>query len=129
MKELGHPSYTLTMLRPHQALILIAVMLWQALSWVTPFVVNEQSQRLAHLVIHEEVIDHHHHHDESIHVQETDNDAVHLHADGGMQPIGLAACMTTLAAPALPAAPPQTASICPPSVCLDGLLRPPQASA
>ena len=122
-------TYTLTMLRTHQALILIAVMLWQALSWVTPFVVAEQSQRLAHLVIHEEVIDHHHHHDESIHVQETDNDAVHLHADGGMQPIGLAACITTLAAPALPAAPPQTASICPSSVCLDGLLRPPQANA
>jgi hypothetical protein len=61
-------TYTLTMLRTHQALILIAVMLWQALSWVTPFVVQEQSQRLAHLVIHEEVIDHHHHHDESIHL-------------------------------------------------------------
>ncbi len=122
-------TYTLTMLRPHQALILIAVMFWQALSWVTPFVVDEQSQRLAHLVIHEEVIDHHHHHDESIHLQEAGKEAAHLHADGGMQPIGLAACITTLAAPALPAAPPQTASICPLSVCLDGLLRPPQASA
>lgn len=40
-------TYTLTMLRPHQALILIAVMCWQALSWVTPFVVAKQSQRLA----------------------------------------------------------------------------------
>jgi len=40
-------TYTLTMLRTHQALILIAVMFWQALSWVTLFVVAKQSQRLA----------------------------------------------------------------------------------
>lgn len=117
------------MLRTHKALLLIAVMFWQALSWATPFVVGEQSQRLAHLVIHEEVVDHHHHPDDSIHVQATDNDAVHLHADGGIQPVGLVVSTTTLAPMGRPASPPQVAALCPPSVCLDGLLRPPQTNA
>lgn len=116
------------MLRSRQALILIAVMFWQALSWVVPVVVAEQTQRLAHVMVHEEVVDHHHHHDESIHVQDADNDAVHLHADGGIQPVGLAASITALTSLSLPVLPPQAVVVCPPSVCLDGLLRPPQAA-
>jgi hypothetical protein len=122
--------YTADMVRTRKALILIAVMFWQALSWVTPFAVQEQAQRLAHVVVHEGVIDHHHHHnDASIHVQDSDNDAVHLHADGGIQPVGLVVGMTSLAPLGLPASPPRAAALCPPSVCLDGLLRPPQAAA
>jgi hypothetical protein len=117
------------MFRSRQALVLIAVMLWQALSWVTPYLVAEQAQRLAHLVVHEEVVDHHHHPDDSVHVQAADNDAVHLHADGGTQPVGLVLGMTTLAPLGPPASPPRAAVMCPPSVCLDGLLRPPQAAA
>lgn len=111
------------------ALILIAVMFWQALSWVVPFTVQEQAQRLAHLVMHEEVVDHHHHHhDESIHVQDVGSEAVHFHADGGNQPIGLAADKA-LPPPPLSASLPPTVVCWPPSVCLDGLLRPPQAAA
>jgi hypothetical protein len=115
--------------RPRQALILIAVLLWQALSWATPFVVGEHAQRLAHLLIHEEVVDHHHHNDDSIHLQEADKDAVHLHADGGIQPVGLVVNLTVLVPPDLLASLPKTPNLCPPSVCLAGLLRPPQTVA
>jgi hypothetical protein len=122
-------TYTLCMPRPRQALILIAVLLWQALSWATPFVVGEHAQRLAHLLIHEEVVDHHHHNDDSIHLQEADKDAVHLHADGGIQPVGLVVNLTVLVPPDLLASLPKTPNLCPPSVCLAGLLRPPQTVA
>jgi hypothetical protein len=118
------------MSRLQRALVLIAVMFWQSLSWGMPFVVKEQAQRLAHVMVHEEVVDHHHHHhnndDDSIHVAEADNDAVHLHADGGIQPMGLFVGLNALPTQALPAAQPKTVVRCPPSVCLDGLLRPPQ---
>lgn len=115
------------MLRPRQALFLMAVMLWQALSWVTPLLVETQSQRIAHLVIHETSVDHHH--GASVQVQDADNDGVHLHADGGLQPMGLAVRTDTMAALALPGLPPRAVFSCPPSICLDGLLRPPQATA
>lgn len=116
------------MLRSHQALILIAVMFWQALSWVSPVVVTEQAQRLAHVMVHDEVVDHHHHHDEGIHLQDTDSNAAHLHADGGIQPLGMSAHIAALVSLGLPASPPQAVVFSPPSVCLDGLLRPPQAT-
>jgi len=111
-----------------RALVLIAVMFWQSMSWAMPFVVEEQAQRLAHVMLHEEVVDHHHNED-SIHVAETDNDAVHLHADGGIQPMGLFVGLNALPTQAVPAAQPQTVVRCPLSVCLDGLLRPPQTAA
>jgi hypothetical protein len=112
-----------------RALVLIAVMFWQSLSWAMPFVVEEQAQRLAHVMVHEEVVDHHHDDDDdSIHVAEADNDAVHLHADGGIQPMGLFSGLNALPTQALPAVQPQTVVRCPPSVCLDGLLRPPQTA-
>ena len=113
----------------NKAIILIAVMLWQALSWVAPATVQELAQRLAHLVMHEEAVDHHHHHDEGIHVQDVGNEAGHLHADGGLQPVGLTADNTPLPPPALAASFPQALACWLPSVCLDGLLRPPQATA
>jgi hypothetical protein len=117
------------MSRSHNALILIAVMLWQALSWVTPFQVGAQADRLAHLVAHEVVVDHHHHQDESIHLEVAEHGATHLHADGGIQVVGMVLSMASLMPLNLPASPPETDMLYPPSACLGGLLRPPQASA
>lgn len=116
------------MLRSHKAFILIAVMFWQALSWLSPVVVTEQAQRLAHVMVHDEVVDHHHHHDESIHLQDSYGDAVHVHADGGIQPLGMTANIAAMSSMGLPTSLPQAAVFSPPTVCLDGLLRPPQAN-
>ena len=121
-------AYTGRMTLRRHALILIALMFWQALSWVVPVTVQEQAQRFAHLVMHEEVVDHHHHHDESIHVQDVGTEAAHFHADGGSQPVGLAADKAPSLLPVTASLPP-TVVCWPPSVCLDGLLRPPQAAA
>lgn len=121
--------YTFDMRCSRQALILIAVMFWQSLAWATPHLVAEQVQRLAHVMAHEEVVDHHHHNDESVHVQNTDSDAIHLHADSGFQPVGLAVDLTASATLTLPALLPRAVVACQPSVCIDGLLRPPQAAA
>jgi hypothetical protein len=104
-------------------------MLWQALSWVTPMQVGNQSDRLAHLVVHEVVVDHHHHQDESIHLEVADHSATHLHADGGIQVVGMVLSMVSLMPLSLPASSPETDMLYPPSACLGGLLRPPQASA
>ncbi len=109
-----------------QAHLLIAIMLWQALSLLVPFSVSTQVEQLTHLSVHQQQVDHHHHDDASLHLASDSDGTVHTHVDHGFQSGGL--CSTAVevafvvlssAVPAMPVAEPQT-------VFLDGLLRPPR---
>lgn len=113
------------MRRPLKALLLIAVMLWQTLAWVTPFGVQAQGEQMAHMTVHQQDRDHHHHDDESLHLSSDSDSAEHLHADDGFQPAGLSAVWADTGFPPLPGMPPVADVKSPATVFLEGLLRPP----
>lgn len=109
--------------------LLIAVMLMQTAVWLSPFAIGAQIEQLAHMTVHVQDVDHHHHDDESLHLSsESDSAAPHFHADDGFQPIGLTALLGDAGFAALLNAPPRAVLTEPPTVFLDGLLRPPSAT-
>lgn len=117
------------MCRPLKALLLIAVMLWQTLAWVMPATVHAQGEQLAHLSVHQQDIDHHHHDDASLHLASDQDSGLHFHADAGIQPLALMAWANDTAFGSVTGARPATQLDEPPSVFLDGLLRPPSPLA
>jgi hypothetical protein len=124
------PFYTPAMRRALEVYLLIAVMLMQTVVWLSPYAVAAQTEQLAHMTVHVHDVDHHHHDDESLHLSsDSDSAAPHFHVDNGFQPIGLTALAVKAGFGALPNAPPHTVLSEPPSVFLDGLLRPPSATA
>ncbi|MDP3227983.1 MAG: hypothetical protein Q8N13_08390 [Acidovorax sp.] len=82
------------------------------------------------MTIHVQDIDHHHHDDESLYYS-SDSDSLvpHFHVDDGFQPIGLTALFGNSEFVAMPSALPTDPISEPPSVFLDGLLRPPSTTA
>ncbi|HSX91385.1 MAG TPA: hypothetical protein VLG41_00595 [Hydrogenophaga sp.] len=118
------------MRRALEVYLLIAVMLMQTVVWLSPFAIAAQTEQLAHMTVHVQDVDHHHHDDESLHLSpDGDGTAPHFHVDNGFQPIGLTAPAVKAGFAALPSTPPHTVPSEPPTVFLDGLLRPPSASA
>ncbi len=110
--------------------LLIAVMLMQTVVWLSPFAIGAQTERLAHMTVHVQDVDHHHHDDESLHLSsDRDSSAPHFHVDDGFQTIGLTEHFGDTRFAALPNGQPHTNSSEPPNVFLDGLLRPPSATA
>lgn len=110
--------------------LLIAVLLMQTMVWLSPFAIAAQTEQLAHMTVHVQDVDHHHHADESLHLSsDIDSAAPHFHVDDGFQPIGLTALSVEAGFAALPSAPPHAILSEPPTVFLDGLLRPPSATA
>ena len=122
-------TYTRTMYRPLKAYLVLAVLLWQALAWAAPHVVKAQAEQLAHQVVHVQDVDHHHHADQSLHLSSNSDSTAHFHADDGFQPIGLTVLAAEAGFAALPNAPSHTILSEPPTVFLDGLLRPPSETA
>lgn len=123
------PIYFRRMRLHARALVLVLVMVWQTLAWMSPYVVGARSELLRHAAVHEQDVDHHHHADASLHLTVDGERSFHFHADEGAQPVGLAAFATS--AEVLPPTPTLAAeeALEPPSVFLDGLLRPPCAFA
>ncbi|EYC52763.1 hypothetical protein AZ34_02450 [Hylemonella gracilis str. Niagara R] len=116
-------------MRPsRKALLSIAIMLWQTLAWMTPFAVQAYSEQFTHMAVHQQGTDHHHD-DESLHLSSDTDSALHLHADNGFQPAGMNAWAAHIEIPPLVSTPVARQSSEPPTVFLDGLLRPPCAHA
>jgi hypothetical protein len=113
-----------------KALLSIAVLLWQTLAWMTPFVVQAHSEQFTHMAVHQQGRDHHHQDDASLHLSsdsDIDSDsALHIHADNGFQPAGLNVLATRFEIPPLASTPAAAQPSEPPTVFLDGLLRPPR---
>ncbi len=123
-------SYTPAMCRALRIYVLIAVLLMQTMVWVSPLAVQAQSEQLAHMTVHVQDIDHHHHDDESLHLfADSDSHAPHFHVDDGFHPIGLTALFEDSGFAAMPGVPPPALFSEPPTVFLDGLLRPPSPAA
>lgn len=114
---------------PSRARWLMLVMLWQAMAWLTPGLLQQQSESIAHLVVHIQDVDHHHHDDDSLHLEADASAPAHHHASDGVQPSGLEP--VTVAAPVRlpPSVPTVRLEQDRPSADLEGPLRPPQALA
>jgi hypothetical protein len=115
---------------PARARWLLLVLLWQAMAWLAPGSLQQQSESIAHLVVHTQDVDHHHHHEDlSLHLETDASAPAHHHASDGVQPTGLEP-VTVSAALHMPTCLP-TARIEQdrPSADLEGPLRPPQALA
>jgi hypothetical protein len=112
-----------------RSLFLIALMLWQTLAWVTPFVVAAKGEQIAHMTVHQHERDHHHHDDESLHLSSDADSEPHFHADDGFQPTGLSVTAVGAVFNAPSDTVPAAKLVQPRSVFLDGLLRPPRAHA
>ncbi|MNV40747.1 hypothetical protein D3C71_1323630 [compost metagenome] len=110
--------------------LLIAVLLMQTVVWLSPLAIGAQSEQLAHMTVHVRDIDHHHHHDDdSLHLSsDSESTAPHFHVDDGFQPIGLTALFVEGGLASMPSAPPASFISEPPTVFLDGLIRPPSAT-
>ena len=61
---------------------MLLAILWQSLVMVGPLAVSDRGQEFEHAVLHAQAADHHHD-DLSVHVENADGAAQHLHADGG----------------------------------------------
>lgn len=114
------------MSRAHQALVLAALLIWQALAWAAPWAQRLELQTLAHAADHQDLAAHHHHQDATIHWDEVEGAELHIHADVWAQTLGLVPSMgwPWVAAVACIAQVERAAELA--SVCLEGLLRPPQ---
>lgn len=115
--------------------LLLAGMLLQSVGWMMPFQRAEAAERLAHKVLH--VLDRGEHgagdlgHDVDLSlIPESDRPQPgHSHANEGVQLQGLPVSGPAIMPP-LPALAPQSGTpLAPPPVLLDGLLRPPCATA
>jgi hypothetical protein len=117
------------MRRPLQAYLVLAVLFWQALSWVAPHAVNALAEQLAHEVVHVQDLDHHHHADASLHLADDLEEPAHFHADNGSFPVGLIAPAAIHGFVSLPCPLPVARVAEPPPAPIDGWLRPPRTSA
>lgn len=120
------------MRRTLRTYLLIAVLLMQTVVWLSPLAIGAQSEQLAHMTVHVQDIDHHHHDDDSLHLSsdsDSDTNAPHFHVDDGFHPIGLTALFDDSGFAAMPSAPPLAFISEPPTVFVEGLLRPPSATA
>jgi len=105
---------------------MVAVLIWQALAWVSPYQVALQSDAIAHAVVHVQEQDHHHHADRSLHLQDDAQEPPHQHADEGAQPPALMPVGASAAMPAPSAVRVAVTQREHRSVDSDGPLRPPQ---
>lgn len=114
------------MSRHVRAFLLLIAMLWQTLAWVTPHGISLRANDLAHQAVHFLEQDHHHHADASLHMGEEVDSDKHLHPDSGAQSVGLFPSTERPVFALGPESLPRSTDLEPPSVVLDGLLRPPQ---
>lgn len=117
------------MRRIFRVYLLIAASFMQTLAGLSPVSIGAQAEQIAHMTVHVHDVDHHHQ-DESLHLSsDGNNTAAHFHVDDGFQPIGLMALFGGPEFRALPGALPAASIAEPPTVFLDGLLRPPSQTA
>lgn len=104
-------------------------MLMQTVVWMSPFAIAAQAEQLTHLADHVQDVGHHHRADASLHLDSDSESTAHVHVDNGFQPLGLTALAVEAGVLALQGAAPGSPCCEPPAVFLDGLLRPPSATA
>lgn len=101
-------------------------LLWQPIAALLPAGVDVRAEQLAHAVVHDEARGHHHHEDASPHLDAA-AEVAHQHVlDGGQPPGLLAGSIWLEAMPPASGIDAPTPSV-PPSVVLEGPLRPPCA--
>lgn len=122
-------SYTDLMQKPFRALVLVAMLLWQSLAWLTPQMTDRLAGMVAHEVVHVDERDHHHHEDGSLHLGEDESATTHFHPDGGLHPPAVASLGAGLALADLDDVLVEIGSAQPPRVFLPALLRPPSQAA
>ena len=104
-------------------------MVWQTLAWLTPAHLDNQSEIVAHLVVHAQEVDHHHHADQTLHVEDDSSEPPHQHAHQAAQSPGLAPSLSIAAGEPIPSVLVPSVGAWHAPVYLEGPLRPPQRSA
>ncbi len=118
------------MSRSCSAYLLIVVMLWQALVWLTPWGQEQRVNDLANIVTHTQVSAHHHHDDPALHMDDPVAEASqHQHANEAVQHMALMPSISGFFQnrPSSTQFPNSAAVIA--TVFLQGPLRPPQPTA
>ncbi len=119
------------MVRQVQAVILIAVLLWQSLGMLGSAAVEQRAGELTHVAVHWQSVEHHHHADHALHLGENDaapegGVAQHQHPDSGFTPTGLVLSHQFALAPTRSQSLVEALQTVWLSATLDGLLRPPK---
>jgi len=104
-------------------------MLWQTMAVMTPYAVDARAEQLGHVAVHERHVGHHHHTDASQHLSTDQEQGLHVHADEFSPPVALAPWGLRTGAPLASSTGPSEDAVEPPSVYLDGPLRPPSRVA
>ena len=118
------------MTRNHRVTLLILVVVWQTLVWLTPWGQAQQVLDLANNVAHAQAVAHQHHDDQSLHLDDLVSDAAqHHHVHESFQFLGLLPEINGFALD-LPRTLPFSISVGPIAAAfLQGPFRPPQAVA
>ncbi len=82
-REVGRLQFAAVSRRLLSFLLLI-VFLCQSLPVLASQGIAQRSLEIEHVTLHWQDTDHHHHDDRSLHVEDTDDDAQHVHADAGV---------------------------------------------
>ncbi len=108
---------------------MLLAILWQSLVMVGPLTESHRGQEFEHAVLHAQTADHHHHDDLTVHVENADGVAPHLHADGGFNNTGWLPSAWFEPSVAQPLAPVDRSLAAAASADLLLLLRPPKRHA
>lgn len=113
--------------RVHRALLLLLVMFWQSLTLLAPISVSDRVERYRHMTVHSQEVDHHHHDDRFLHIEKTVMSIDHLHADNGIESVGVVSTLIDAKSSFKPLFPSVEVSRIHMSTFLEGPLRPPKA--
>ncbi|WP_372828092.1 hypothetical protein [Polaromonas sp.] len=116
------------MARKFFALLLLLSVFWQSAGMAGSAAALGSVEASSHTVQHWQDAEHHHHDDGSLHADDSDGTAQHMHAESGANTTGLVSLGWRDLVMQRPAAPRALASPPHPSPHPRGLLRPPQAA-
>lgn len=117
------------MYRRFRALVLLSVLFWQLMAACGAIGVTQRANEMAHLMMHGQDIQHHHHADLTPHLDDDALGTQHRHADSESSTVALMQSLQTTLASMRPVSAPQSIHTLWLSPTLEGLLRPPTASA
>lgn len=109
------------------SVLVVVCLLWQPFAALLPAGLDVRAEQLRHAIVHDQERGHHHHDDASLHLDASDAPD-HQHATDGGQPQAMASARLDLGLVRLPSRIAAVDPVRPPSVDLDGLLRPPRAA-
>ncbi|HPU08906.1 hypothetical protein [Ectopseudomonas oleovorans] len=109
--------------------LLLIAFLCQSLPVLSSQGIAERSLEVEHVTLHWQDTEHHHHDDQSLHIEDSADDAQHEHADAGFNTTCLVTAGWGEIARLLPISPDVSVQALGLALFLDSPLRPPKATA